>query len=227
MGRLKPHSVIVEIPPYNYSMLTTLLEFLVEKGVSSVDILLEPTLVSTRLLEDVVLVAVLSPSIVVEGVDPGVLSELCKDMCRVYTVLRDTWASLARVSTTSALELLRTVLGFEERHVTEGIRVEFFDGSPCPSPVIVETLAVKHPVSVYMHNQILWFSEKVSKVAKLIRGVPLVICAVEEPYVIATMESSNGERVLHFKKPGCDAEYYAYVQVALDALAYVSMRSRR
>lgn len=225
MGRIRSGSILVEPPLLNYSVLVRLVELLVERGIKTVDILLESTVVDTELAMSTIPVATTPFSIVIENLDLETVSRVCQNICRFYVVVRDFWAESARVNTELMLNFLRTlVAGAYLYDFLKDVKLVLVDGPVCSAPIIVETLAAKYPIVVHAEHAITQPTEVVLKAIKDVRGIPLALCILNGVHVMALLEVSNARRTLYIKRPVSDLEYFICVQVLLDFLAYISLK---
>lgn len=225
MGRIKSGSILVELPLLNYPALIKLVEHLVERGIKTIDILLESTVIDTELALSTIPVAVTPFSIVIENLDLEATSKVCQNICRFYVVVRDAWAESARVSTELMLGFLRTLAaetGFY--NVLENVRIALVSGPACTAPIIIETLAVKYPVATHAEYTVSQLSEVILKAIKDVRGIPLAFCISNGVHLMALLEVSEAGRTLYIKKPISDLEYSTCVQVMLDFLVYMSLK---
>lgn len=225
MGRIKSGSILIELPLLNYPVFVKLVEYLVEMGIKTVDLLLESTVVDTEIATSTIPVAVTPFSIVVEGLDMETVSRACREGCRFYVVVRDTWAETARVNTELMLRSLRTLLAEPGSYeIFENTRVVLVSGSVCPVPVIIETLAVKYPMVTHVEREVQNLAEVVMKVVKDVRGIPLALCISNGVDLVGLLEMLDSKRTLYIKKPVSNLEYSICVQVLLDFLAYISLK---
>lgn len=225
MGRIRSGSILVELPLLNYPVLVELVEHLVERGIKTVDILLESTVIDTELAMSTISVAVTPFSIVIENLDLETVSKICQNICRFYVVVRDAWAESTRVNTETMLSFLRTLAAETGSYgVLENVRIVLVSGPTCPAPIIIETLAAKYPIVAHAEYTISQLSEVVLKAVKDVRGIPLALCTSNGVHLMALLEISNAKRTLYIKKPVSGLEYSTCVQVLLDFLAYISLK---
>lgn len=222
MGRIRSGSTLVEPPLKNYSVLIGLVDYLIKKGVDSVDLLLEATVLEVKQHGSVTSIATSPLSFIIEPgrLDYQDIRSICQDICRLHEIVRDAWAETAQVSTVLVLELLKTLTKPPgSRLELDGLVVHLFEAPSCKSLFIIETLALKYPV-VGFHE----FSDGrfVGELTRLVRKpeiVPLIACLDENIRLIVFLDISRG-KTLQVKVPSNDLEYFFIMQALLDALAY-------
>lgn len=223
MARIRSGTILIEPPFKNYPSLLRLAEYLVKKGVSRVVLLLEAAVVDVRYSDRVMSVAVPPLTMVVEhdSVDQREVESICQGSCRIYEVERDAWAETALIDSAMMLEFLR-VLSLQPgtRLNINGIEIALFEAPSCRHPTIIETLALKYPVTGLHGDVEPWFSGKIFRIARKPGEIPLMVCVNGDLRVLALLDTSQG-RTLYIKPPSTDPEYSAAVQVLLDVLAYL------
>ena len=229
MPRIKPGTLVLEIPPEKYATkVLEVLELVQARGVEQVGFLLEPTVIDTEESGRTLSVAVGPLSLIMEGLNPEALSDACKfkSECRLYVSLKDCWASFAIVPTSIVIAALKTLRSVPEEYELDEVAIKFVKQQECKNPVIIDSLSVKYPPRVHKPlEDKSWHAVRLVNTLKGLPGIPLAICIEDSEVRVTAWVLARGDKYeVHIEASRNRLEHPVYTQVLLDVLIYTHLR---